>query len=124
MLPGPPKSKAGLGPLLSLLPSAVPSSVVTARCPARTDARFLACRAPYCQVEADYYKTDCLRISYDSFNPSFAEAKVVTAGVSQQSKKRRHSRKKKVQAQRCWHLEGKRQDNERSISQHERDSCA
>ena len=114
-----------LAPLLSLLLSPVPSSVVTARCPARTDgARSLACRSSCCQVEADHYKTDCLRIGYDSFNPSFAEAKVVTAGVSHQAKKRHHSRKEKVQAQKCWHLKGKRQDNERSISQHERDSCA
>ena len=111
--------------LLSLLLSPVPSSVVITRCPARTDgARSLAYRSSCCQVEADHYKTDCLRIGYDSFNPSFAEAKVVTAGVSHQGKKRHHSRKEKVQAQKCWHLKGKCQDNERNISQHERDSCA
>jgi len=114
-----------LAPLLSLWLSLVPSSVVTARCSDRTNgARSLARRASRCQVEADYYKTECLRIGYDSFHPSFAEAKVVAAGVSRQRKKRYHSREKKVQAQRCWDLKGKCQDDERRISQHERDSCA
>ena len=82
-----------LAPLLS----PVPSSVVITRCPARTDgARSLAYRSSCCQVEADHYKTDCLRDEATTrSNPSFAEAKVATAGVSHQGKKRHHSRKEK-----------------------------
>ena len=70
---------------------------------------------------ADHDKPDRLRIGYDSFNPAFPQAEVVTAGVAHQGKERQRPRKKRIQAQDGRHHRSGRYDNERGISQRERD---